>query len=132
MAMNTITNFGPFFKNVAKDDSLVESIWLNDKTLLEKYIPKVKLDASYNDSTYLYLRKDLQDIEFSFSKEFDSIRNMKLSQVRLIYNDNPSSNNPFGRLAKQISFELMKVPVIKRKEILNFLKRCERTQAGKN
>ena len=62
------------------NDTLVESaIDPKTKVLTEKYIPRIKYDETYPDSSYRYFSDhDLMNVEFSFSKYLDSVKNKKL------------------------------------------------------
>jgi hypothetical protein len=53
--------------------------------LIEKTAPKDKPDDTYPDSSYYYYTKGFKNAAYTFSKQMDSARNMKLYKVRLIY-----------------------------------------------
>src|SRR6202008_2673777 len=79
-----IMNFSSFFDATRHNDSLI--IWERQgQILIEKYIPKIKYDASYNDSTILFYKDRFGEMDFSLSKELDSIKQMKLCEVRFVY-----------------------------------------------
>jgi hypothetical protein len=81
------------------NDSLVGSVYRSG-TLIETYLPKVKLDESYNDTTLCYYTNTLPDVGYSLSNELESTKKRKLNKVRLIY-------NPFGKLPRrELSLEL--------------------------
>jgi hypothetical protein len=79
--------------------------------LIEVFRPKVKFDASFNDSAYYYYSKNLRNADFSFSKALDSSRNMKLFKIEVVYNENPKGANVYERSKKKFLFQMAEVPV---------------------
>lgn len=128
LMQNTITNLSPFVENLLKGDSLVEKKKLTKDVLLEKYVPKVKKDASYSDSAFLYFSAKLNNIDFSFSEKLDKLKKSKLYKLRLVYNNNPNTSDNFGKLAKEFLFELATLPVKNKSEIIAFFE----TRTGEN
>jgi hypothetical protein len=115
----------------SSNDSLIETLTDSKKEFLtEKYLTKVKYDESYNDTTYLYYAKKLNGIDFSFSKELDSIKNMKLFKIRYIYNSLQSDKYSFVIPKREFLFEIMEVPVANPKEIIDFISRFERSESN--
>lgn len=65
-------------------DSLV-SVTESNGLRMEYYIAKLRPDASYPDSVILSYSGKLNRIPFSFSKELDSTRKMKLYRILYVY-----------------------------------------------
>lgn len=80
------TIFGNMVFYNKKNDSLIATHKLTESIILEKYIPKVKYDASYGDSLYFYFNNGFRNLKYSLSKELDSIKRTKLFKVVSIYN----------------------------------------------
>jgi hypothetical protein len=81
------------------NDSLISSKKLNDE-IQETYIPKIKVDSTYCDTSYYYFTSKMPRTILSLSKELDSLKDMKLYKARLLYNSS-------GTLPKrEIYFEL--------------------------
>jgi hypothetical protein len=118
-----VTNIGSFINNNKGKDSLVYTQYDKKRFLLtEKYVPKVKIDASYYDSAILCYSK-INNSEFSFSRELDSLKEMKLYRIRFLYNENNRSNDPYLRLPKEFLVEQTDVPVESPKELLLFFEK---------
>ncbi|MFD0940399.1 hypothetical protein [Pedobacter boryungensis] len=109
------------------NDTLVESIKISDEILLEKYIPKTKIDESYSDSTYLYLNSDLNGINYTLSKQIDSLKKKKLYQVKYIYNEIPNGISGHVTLPKrEFIFSFTEMRVENQIEIINFFNRFKK------
>ncbi len=121
---NTVTSFDKFYRRKRLNDSL---IGIADERggdiVVEKYIPKMKLDISKSDSTLLYLNRRLKGIGFSFSNEVDSVRKSKLVQVRIIFSTQLDKVDPYLRQRREILFKLEEVKVKNSEAILKLFKR---------
>ncbi|HMU46933.1 MAG TPA: hypothetical protein PKC72_11220 [Chitinophagaceae bacterium] len=94
------------------NDSLLESQSLdNGSILIEKYIPKTKLDDSYNDTTLFYYSKRLKPIQFSLSPFLDSLKNKKLYKLRLAYNEAFSETYSITMPKRDIIYEIREMNV---------------------
>jgi hypothetical protein len=71
--------------NSNEKDSLVESFGNRD-TLVEEYFVNKSNDELHPDSLYFYFSKKYKNIDYTFSPKLDSLKNMKLYKVRLLYN----------------------------------------------
>ncbi len=101
-----IMNFEQSFSDIVKEDSIVQVINASKNTeLVEKYIPKTKIDQTYNDSTIVYY-SDFPNIDFSFSKFLDSTRKKKVTKVVLKYNYNPAAYGYFARAEKTMTVRM--------------------------
>ena len=122
--------FSRFYKN--SNDSLIEtSTDSKNGSLTEKYLTKVKYDESYNDTSYLYYTNELNGIDFSFSKELDSIKNMKLFKIRFIYNLLQTNKYSFAIPKREFLFEIRETPVSNRREIIDFIMRFKNSVNNK-
>lgn len=123
LTSNTITNFEAFYKKKRTNDSLLGTYKIGSNNIfVEKYIPKKSLDPSYSDSTYLYYDSNLNFVDFSFSREMDSIGNAKLYEVKIIYNPKPQSTSAYMKAGREIIFKLEKTEPGDLAEILNLFK----------
>lgn len=94
------------------NDSLLESQSLdNGDILIEKYIPKTKLDDSYNDTTLLYYSKTMKLIQFSLSPFLDSLKNKKLYKLRLAFNEVFSETYSITMPKRDIIYEIREMNV---------------------
>ena len=101
-----------------KNINLVESK-INRKagTLLEKHIPNMVHDENTFDSIYYYYSYKLKNINFSFSRQLDSIKNMKLYQIKLKYNKKYSKINHVTFPKREFIFKIVESNVVDKKEI---------------
>jgi len=91
------------------NDSLIRKIQINAEAI-EIYVPKVKYDQSYGDTTYIYYGPKLKDIEYSFSKELDSTKApLKAYKVRIVYNSQFYTGYDFRFPRREYFFELREV-----------------------
>jgi hypothetical protein len=93
-----------------KNDTLVRKDRRNG-FLIEVFRPKIKFEASFNDSAYYYYSNSLRKVDFSFSKVLDSSRNMKLFKIEVLYKENPKGDNVYERSKKKFLFHMAEVPV---------------------
>lgn len=70
-----------------------------DYTLIETYVSKIKKDITYCDTMKVYYKSELKNFDYSISKKLDSIKKLKVSKIRLIYN---------SKFIKNYSYELPK------------------------
>jgi hypothetical protein len=106
------------------NDSLVEVGRVdNNTTLFEKYIPKLKTDDSYPDSSYYYFSNELNEYEYSFSKRLDQLKGKKLYKILFIYNPVPKSHLPFDVPRRVFRFALRKTTVENPEEMTNIIER---------
>jgi hypothetical protein len=101
--------------------NISESDTYNDNSiLLEKYIPKIKKDETFPDSSYLYFNKELNKINFSFSGKLDSLKGMRLYKFKIIYNPIPKGIYAFNVPRRELVFEFNEEPVSNPKQIVDF------------
>ncbi len=122
---NGFRNCGGKFMQTNKFNRLIRS-QKNRDSILEVYIPSVKVNDSFSDTTYLYYRKDLNDIKFDLVSELDSLKKMKLYKVLAIFNGNPQSTDPAYRHPRQLRLEVDKKKVSNQELIASLFKRFEK------
>ena len=108
-----------------ENDSLIETTTdRKTKILTEKYIPRIKYDETYADSSYRYFSDhQLKNIEFSFSRYLDSTKNKKLFKVIFIHNPIPKGTYSFYVPRRNLIFEMKETLLINSAEIIAFFKR---------
>ncbi|WP_316769579.1 hypothetical protein [Pedobacter frigiditerrae] len=95
--------------------------------VFEKYIPRVKFDASYNDTTYFVFAPKFKSINYSLSQEADSLRKMKLVAVKLSYNAKPRTANNLKEVPKRdFLFKIRELKIANPKEILSLFEKFEK------
>jgi hypothetical protein len=68
------------------NDSLVETINDNENfNLIQKFVPKVRIDESYPDTTIVYYKKKFHDLEISFSQALERSNSLQISKVKMLY-----------------------------------------------
>lgn len=114
LVKNAFKSF-PFY-NKENDDIVSSKTAENGRELIEKYIPKVKLDNSYPDTTTFRYSKDLRDIPFSFSSEMEAGKKTKLVEITGIFN--PVSNSKYSAQSKTriMSFQMERILVVNPQE----------------
>lgn len=115
--------FGYTIKPIIKNYELQRTTADNDGNEIETYLPEVKPDRTYPDTTKLYYNARYNNLFYSFSKELDSAKGMKLFKFRFIYNaDDPKKfNDPWP--AKEFFWEIQEDTLLNKKEILDFIQR---------
>ena len=90
---------------------------------VDVYVLNNKPDRTYPDTTKLYYNARFNHLFYSFSKELDSVKGMKLFKFRFIYNaDDPKKfNDPWP--AKEFFWEIQEDTLLNKKEILDFIQR---------
>jgi hypothetical protein len=94
-------------------------------TLLEKYIPNMVHDENTFDSLYYYYSYKLRNINFSFSGQLDSVKNMKLYQIQLKYNKKYSKTNHVTLPKREFVFKIAESNVADKKEIETAIQKVE-------
>lgn len=124
--LNTATNFEPIMKTKILNDSLVSSYLSADKsTLIEKYVPRIKKDETYSDTTMLTYFKSLNGIHFSFSKKVDSTRKMKLAKIELKFNAIPNHPELYKRKTRQLTFAIKEIPIKEQDYIISIFNKLD-------
>lgn len=103
----------------------------NDSIFIEKYIPKAKLDESYADTSIYYFSKELKNIEYSFSRVLDSIKESKVCKVRLIYNEIKNSKFLFTIPRREIWFEFRRGVIQDEASLINFINQYKKIRYSK-
>lgn len=94
-------------------------------SILEKYIPRIKYDDSYPDSTYLYFSKSDLPINFSLSEKLEIEKKMKLTKAIMIYNPIYKDRNQynFDIPRRELFFEINRIPVFDSEYIIGLFNR---------
>jgi hypothetical protein len=72
----------------SENDKLTETVVIGGSyKYSEKYIPKLKYDYSYPDTTIFYFSEELKGLEFSFSEELEKKVNQKIGMVNMIHKE---------------------------------------------
>lgn len=109
------------------NDSLVETVnHVEGYSMLKKYVPKIKYDDSYADSSYLYFSDKLRDIKHSFSPLLDSIEKMKLCKVIFVYNSIPKGKYDKDMPRRQMLFEIKKIDIDEPEKIIALFEQFKR------
>jgi hypothetical protein len=113
---------------VGPTNTMVESINLGNGDLLEKYIPKVKLDQSYADTSLFYYTNNegVKALNFSLSRDADSLKGMKLYKFMAIYNGDPNSPDEYGKYSKTVTIEFKQILVQNEEEIMNIIEKTDK------
>jgi len=110
----------------SSEDTLLETeIDKENNFVLEKIIPK-KYDENSFDSIYYYYSSNLRGIDYSLSNKLDSVKHMKLCEVRLLYNGGFSKTYNMTLPKREFQFKIEEAAITNSKEILNLFKRLEK------
>lgn len=114
LASSSVLSLDSFALHMKDYDTLVSSTSSSDGFVLtEVYIPKVKKDFTFSDSTIIKYDKALNDFRFSFSRKEDQEKQRKLCLVKMIYNPDPRATIPELRPGRIISFEMNPVKMVR-------------------
>jgi|KBSSwiStaDraftv2_1062776.scaffolds.fasta_scaffold758702_1 hypothetical protein len=105
-------------------DSLFAKDQNKEEKFVEKYHIKVHTD-NYPDSIYYYFTNELKNIDYSFSQKLDTLKNMKLYKVRLLYNETFSLSYQAIIPKREFLFEIREEAIADSKEIINFFERIK-------
>jgi hypothetical protein len=111
-----------------KNDTLIESKTNEEgNELVEKYIPRIKYDETYPDSTFLYFRNDkVKYNDFSFSPYLDSLKNRKIFKIIFTYNPIPKGVYSFDVPGRNIIFEMRQIQLTNEKEVIKFFDKVKK------
>jgi hypothetical protein len=115
---STITDFNSFYRNTKWNDSLIGRENLRGNIVRLKFVPKRKLDESYNDTTLLYFSRALRDIDYALSRDLDDEYRMKFFKIRLVYNGDPKNEHQYFRSRREIMFGMERADLRDTQEIL--------------
>jgi hypothetical protein len=110
-----------FYDN--KNDSLVETCKIENESVVEKYVPKIKYDQSYPDTSYFYYTDKQLNIDYSFSSELENIKKKKIFKAEMLYKSQWYEGFNFKAPERKFSFALKETTVTNEEDILEFLKR---------
>lgn len=121
---NGFRNFGEKYRQTNKFDVLFSS-QKHEDNISEKYVPRAKLNDSFSDTTYLYFRKDYNDVKFSLVPELDSAKEMKLFKVLVLFKGNQKNNDPLYQKDRLLRLEIQKKVIKDPESIRALFKRFE-------
>lgn len=108
---------------------MVESKYINgNNILIEKNVPKFKLDDSFEDTTFLYYTSNISNIVFSLDKTLDSVKHMKLFKAVVKYNDRFSKSLNMFLPEHSIIFEIKEAQTHNMDDVINFFDAYEKMQ----
>ena len=93
----------------------------NNNEILKKYRPQKTGDDG--DTIALFFSNKLKGIDFSLSKELDSINNLKLCRIKIICNQKYSANYKIILPQREFLFEINEIPVDNQKVISEFIEK---------
>lgn len=126
LTSSSVLSLDSFASHMTDHDTLVSSVSSNDGSVLtEVYIPKIKNDFTYSDSTIIKYDKALNDFRFSFSRKEDEEKQRKLCQVKMVYNPDPQATTPELRHGRVISFEMNPVKMVRSAYIDSLVRKFE-------
>ena len=80
----------------------------------------IKNDSTLNGTVFYGFSKKNKDIPYSFSRELDSLNNMKLSRVEIVNNSRYIKDYNITLDKIEQSFILVEVLITNRKEIIKY------------
>ncbi len=98
---NIFTSVKDSLSNCIKDEK--------EGVITEKYFFKKQCIDDCIDTVYFYFSKSMKNCEYSFSKELDSLKKMKLFKIRLLYNQKFSSTYKTNLPEREFLFEIKEV-----------------------
>lgn len=107
------------------NEILVEKGQSDNGQINEKYICKVKKGFSYPDTTFVYYSDKLKNIEYSFSRELDSLKGKKVQKIVLLYNAQQYAGMPIKFPERRLSFEMNEVPITNLEEVKSLFERLK-------
>lgn len=117
------------FKNMnlydSKNDVLVKKQQQSNGQIIEKYICKERKGFSYPDTTFIYYSDKLKDIEYSLSKELDSLKGVKVQKIIALYNAQQYAGMPVKFPERRLSFEMKEVPITNLEEMKSLFERLK-------
>jgi hypothetical protein len=103
-------------------DSLFAKAQNNEEKFVEKYYTKEHAE-NYPDSIYYYFTNELKNIDYTFSPKLDSLKNMKLYKVRLLYNETFSLSYKAIIPKREFLFEIREDVIANPKEVINLFEK---------
>jgi hypothetical protein len=105
-------------------DSLFAKAQNKGEKFVEKYYSKEHTE-NYPDSIYYYFTNELKNIGYTFSRKLDSLKNMKLYKVRLLYNETFSLSYKAVIPKREFLFEIREEVIVNSREIIDFFERVK-------
>lgn len=114
------------FYNKTNDTLVASKTNRKGNELIEKYIPRIKYDETYPDSTFLYFRNEKMKYNyFSFSHYLDSLKNRKLFKIVITFNPIPKGIYSFDVPRRNMIFELKQIRATDEEKLIKFFNRVK-------
>lgn len=127
LAGSTIRNFSRFYERKWSNDSLLYSSWSNDSSqLTETYIPKVRKNDTFSDTTIMYFRRSLDSFSFSLFRHLDSLKRIKLAGLVIKYNGKPGCAETYSCKKRELAFDVQVIPAQRAVEVDSLIQRYKR------
>ncbi|URM38890.1 hypothetical protein [Flavobacterium anhuiense] len=91
--------------------------------LIEKYKCKSKIDHTYPDTTIVFYANKMKGINFTLSKDLDSIKKMKVIKLRAIFNSQFIKGYPKKIPQYEYKFELKQDSISNLKKYKDFIEK---------
>lgn len=118
LARQTVTNFDEIYEKKMGNDSLVEeSGSKRSGVYVEKYVPRVKKDETYGDSTIMTYSASLSKYHFTLSPFSKVKKGLNLQRFKLVYNGSSQSGIHSYSIPRYLLFEINELPRIKYDDI---------------
>lgn len=70
----------------SRSDSLITGTPRGNGVFVQQYVPKVKHDITYPDTSYFYFDNTMQDVKYPLSRILDSTYKSKVYKIHILYN----------------------------------------------
>ena len=117
--------FGKFKPYNKKNDSLYKEFIIEGDIKFQKFLPKLKQDFTYADTTYFSSSDRFKNIDYSFSKELDSLNLLKVFKVRILYKAQYYKEFDFKYPERQFLFEMRENKIRNKEDIIYLIKKVE-------
>jgi hypothetical protein len=105
---------------------LVKSSYDNSHDVLEEVYGNQKIEKGNRDTIRLYYSKKLMTYDYTFSRELDSLKKMKLFKIRLQYEETYSKEYKITFPKRETYFEMQEIPVGDSKKVIGYFNRFKR------
>ena len=123
-------NFFSTFKFFTQESKDLFEEKQNTKTgiIMEKYVPDIKKDSTYPDTSVFYFSKKFPPVKFTFDSLVEAKRKMKLTKIDFLFNKQFDKFKQVTKPSKHLSFGIMKYDLSKEEQqvYLDFFKKYER------
>ncbi len=110
----------------SENDKLIDIRKKGKYERIEVYIPQVKTDDSYCDTTFLFFSKGFGETGFSLSKNLEKQRDLKLVKVVMLYNEAKKNGKDDFLPRREMIFEIEKIAILNPEQFKKYFDRHER------